>query len=194
MYTKSFTTSSFLRLLLPGWSWLATIAKLMGLIPLPSSFPSAGSCLRPFLLSQTTPPPPQDTLTPRFDSFHALHKSQISLFHSSAISVCVHYLDLLDVRCPICSTYVVSFLVQSSLFASPSPPFSDWLLPSFFHVLPVPPSDLSLLFHLLSLTINPLFLFTFSFQIPWYALLVQRMIHCQHISHGWGVAPHSNII
>lgn len=79
----------------------------MGLIPLLSSFPSAGSCLHLFLLSQTTPPPPpQDTLAPQFDSFHALH----STGHKS----------LSFVLLPSQSVYIISIcLMYAVLFAVP---------------------------------------------------------------------------
>ena len=168
-------------------------------------------CLQPPLLLQHTPPPPpwpsrthpQDTLhwAPWLHSFHALHSAgpQISLFHSFAIPPYVHYLDLLDARCPFCRTCDVNFC-PPVLCLHLLPPlllsyqFFSFLLSCSFCASPLS----SFIASYLSLPAQtPPHLFTrrlFFFRIPQRALLVRRSIHCQHISHGWGVAPHSNVI
>lgn len=125
-----------------------------------------------------------------FISCPSLHGPQISLFHSFAISPCVHYLDLLDVRCPICRTCDVNFcLSMLCLYLLPLLLLSYQFLSSFFLLPSVSPS-------LIYQCFLPSFLFTLPlpFQIPQCALLAQRAIHCQYISHGWCVAPHSNIL
>lgn len=180
----------------------------MGLIRL-LSFPSAGS-IDPARIHPSSPWPsrthiPQDTLqwAPWFYSFHALHSTghkslSFILLPSLSLSLCVHYLDLLDVRCPICRTCDVNFCLSAPcLYLLPLLLLSYQLFSSFSLVPSVPPSDLSLLFPFFPAQSNPPpppLLFTLSFQIPQCALLVQCAIHCQHISHGWGVAPHWNII
>lgn len=130
----------------------------MGLVRL-FSFPSAGSVdparNRPSPLPQPAPLPDPVAHIPAghtpvgplvlFISCPSLRGLQISLFHSFAISPCVHYLDLLDVRCPICRTCDVNFCL---------PALCLYLLPllllsyQFFSSLPpsVPPS---LIFHCL---------------------------------------------
>lgn len=152
--------------LFPGGSWLATIAKLTGLIPLLSSFPSAGSCLHLFLLLPRTPPP-------QFDSFHALHSTghkslSFTLLPSHSvyiISICLMYavlfaapmlsvslsrtpsLDLLPLLLFQIGSYLLSFM--SSLF-----------LPLIFHCCFTFFPSQSTLLSLYSLLPNPLICFT----------------------------------
>lgn len=201
---------------LPGRSWLATIAGLMGLVCL-FSFPLAGSidpCLQPFPLPQPTPLPDPIAHIPRTHSsgppwlcsFHALHSAgHKSLFHSF---FCHPSLCTLS-RSAWCTLSHLQnlwcqFLSLGTLFVSPpsAPPFISVIF--FFLSCSVcsSSSHLSLPFPLLSCTTSPppphptpyLFTLPLSFHIPQSALLVQCAIHCQHIFHGWGVAPHSNII
>lgn len=159
---------------LPGRSWLATIAELMGLVRL-FSFPLAGSidpacihsCSHNPLLSLTQPhtSPGHTPVGPLalFISCPSLCRPQISLFHSFAIPPCVHYLDLLDVRCTICRTCDVNFcLLVLCLYLLPPLLLSYQFFSSFFLVPSVPPSLIS---HCLltSFLYNPLSVYPSSF-------------------------------
>lgn len=178
---------------LPGRSWLATIAELMGLVRL-FSFPWAGSIAQPATIpaptAQSSPwasrTYPQDTLqwAPWLYSFHALQSAvHKSLFHSFAIAPCVHYHDVLDVRGPICLTCDVNFCLSVLTFTPCPSPFISLLFffPSIFH---------RSLLSLHSPICSPLLFLSKSPNILW----AQCAIHCQHISHRSGVAQHSNII
>lgn len=175
----------------------------MGLVRL-LSFPSLQlyrPCLRLPLLLQPAPPLPdpvahipQDTLqcAPWLYSLHALHSADHkSLFHSFCrLSLCTLS------RCAWCTLSHLpnlwcQFLSVCALFVSPplAPPFISVIFLLFLLFLP-------LIFHCFcaSFLHKAPPLFTLSFQIPQWALLVQWAIHCQHIAHGWGVAPQRNII
>lgn len=193
---------------LPGWSWLATIAELMGLIRL-FSFPSAGSidpvcnhpCYHSPLLSLTqshispghTPVGPPGSIhfmpfTPQATNLSLSFLCHLSLCTLSRSAWCT-LSHLQHLWC--------QFLSAGALFVFPpsAPPFIS-VFPPFFLLSCFFCSSLSFIASSFLSCTNPHILFTLplSFQIPQCALLARCVIHCHRISHGWGVAPHSNII
>lgn len=173
-----------------GWSWLATIAELMGLVRL-FPFPWAGSvdtaCNIPAPTAHSSLWPshtyPQDTLQWALwlYSFHTLHSAgHKSLFHSFAISPCVHY-HL------ICLMYAVPFAV-------PATPISySWYFAS------TPSARLFICSSILQLFIDssllslhsPISVHTTSFfPNPPMFFIGAVWTHCQHISYGSDVAQH----
>lgn len=95
-----------------------TIPELMGLVCSfffllagsiePQTIPAPTAHSSPW--PNRTYPPGHTPVGPWINSFHALHSAgHKSLFHSFAIFPCVHYRDLLDVRCPIYRARDVNF-------------------------------------------------------------------------------------